>query len=347
MRRPVGIREVAARAGVSVATVSNVFNRPEVVAADTRLRVERAIAALGYVRNESARQLRSGQSRSIGLIVPDIANPFFTDVTRGVEDATSAAGAMVIVCNSDDDLDKEDRYVTLLAEQRVQGVLLVPVSGSLAATARLRDRGIPVVLLDSIGTVDDISSVSVNDMAGGRIAVAHLLALGHRKVAFLGAGHEAPQAVDRTAGARQAMLDAGRSPDELRLMPAHSLNVDGGVRAAAQLLTQTPRVRPTAVACVNDLLALGLLHELLRNGVRVPDDIGIVGYDDIGFAEAAAVPLTSVRQPRQHLGRCAAELLLRECATASQRHEQVVFEPELVVRASSSRPPVGRRRASS
>jgi LacI family transcriptional regulator len=337
MVQSAGIKDVAARAGVSVATVSNVFNRPEVVAEATRARVQRAVDELGYVRNESARQLRMGQSRTIGLIVPDIANPFFTDVTRGVEDATSAAYAMVIVCNSDDDPQKESRYVTLLAEQRVQGVLLVPVGGSQAATSRLRERDIPVVLLDSSGGSDDISSVSVNDVAGGRMAVAHLLASGHRRIAFLGTGHEAPQAIDRLAGARQAFVDAGRSPDELLPLPASELNVDGGVRAALALLELGPRRRPTAVACVNDLLALGLLHSLVRGGVRVPEDVAIVGYDDIRFAEAAAVPLSSVRQPRHHLGRRAAELLLDECSRGSSEHERVVFEPELVVRASSSR----------
>lgn len=337
MAQPVSIRDVAGRAGVSVATVSNVFNRPEIVARATRMRVERAIADLGYVRNESARQLRLGQSRTIGLIVPDITNPFFTDVTRGVEDVVSASGGMVIICNSDDDPDKESRYVTLLAEQRVQGVLLVPVSGSLAATARLRDRGIPVVLLDSTGAGEDISSVSVNDVAGGRMAVAHLVAAGHRRIAFLGAGHDAPQAVDRAAGARQAFRAAGRAPADLRLMATSGLNVAGGARAAQEILGQKPRSRPTAVACVNDLLALGLLHELIRNGVQVPDDVAIVGYDDIGFAEAAAVPLSSVRQPRQHLGRRAAELLLDECAGNETGHDRVVFEPELVVRASSLR----------
>jgi LacI family transcriptional regulator len=337
MAQPVSIRDVAAHAGVSVATVSNVFNRPEVVAPSTRTRVDHAIAALGYVRNESARQLRLGQSRTIGLIVPDITNPFFTDVTRGVEDVISAAGGMVIICNSDDDPDKESRYVTVLAEQRVQGVLLVPVSGSQAATARLRDRGIPVVLLDSTGATDDISSVSVNDIAGGRIAVAHLLAAGHRRIAVLGAGSDAPQAVDRIEGARRAFRAAGLRPDAVRLLPAHGLNVEGGARAARDILEQKPRSRPTAVACVNDLLALGLLHELIRNGVRVPHDIAIVGYDDIGFAEAAAVPLSSVRQPRRHLGRRAAELLLDECSGEGTGHDRVVFEPELVIRTSSRR----------
>jgi LacI family transcriptional regulator len=344
MAHSVSIKDVAALAGVSVATVSNVFNRPDVVAEATRTRVAEAISALGYVRNESARQLRMGQSRTIGLIVPDIANPFFTDVTRGVEDVARAAGGLVIVCNSDDDPEKETSYVTLLAEHQVQGVLLVPVRGSQTATARLRHRGIPVVLLDSTGPTD-ISSVSVNDFAGGQLAVAHLLKCGHRRVAFLGAGHDAPQALDRMAGARQAFRAAGLSPDDLQLISTRALNVDGGAAAALEIVAQKPRNRPTAVACVNDLLALGLMHALVRHGLLVPDDVAIVGYDDISFAEAAAVPLSSVRQPRQDLGRRAAELLLSEAAGRSTKHHRVVFEPELVVRASTARVRVLRRRA--
>lgn len=337
MPQPAGIRDVARRAGVSVATVSNVFNRPEIVAAPTRARVEAAVRELGYVRNESARQLRMGQSRTIGLIVPDIANPFFTDVARGVEDVTSAAGALVIVCNSDDDVVKEERYLTLLAEQQVQGALVVPV-GTSQAVSRLVDRGIPVVLLDSTALTEDQCSVSVDDVTGGQLAAAHLLARGHTRIAFVGAGSEAPQVIDRTAGATQAVLDAGGSPADLLLVPVVALNVAGGTAAAQQLVALPARRRPTAIVCVNDLLALGVLYELLRQGVRVPDDMAIVGYDDITFAESAAVPLTSVRQPRQQLGRRAAELLLEESGSGRQEgheHTHLVFEPELIERQSS------------
>jgi LacI family transcriptional regulator len=192
-----GIRDVAERAGVSVGTVSNVFNRPEMVAAGTRLRVQEAVAALRYVRNESARQLRMGQSRTIGLIVPDIANPFFTDLARGVEDVTSAAGALVIMCNSDDDRDKESRYLTMLAEQQVLGVLLVPIASSAASANGLSDRGIPVVLLDYKGRTRRQCSVSVNDRVGGEMAVAHLLSGGRRRVATAPGEPSSPRAAGR------------------------------------------------------------------------------------------------------------------------------------------------------
>jgi LacI family transcriptional regulator len=330
-----GIRDVAASAGVSVATVSNVFNRPNIVAPDTRRRVIEAVAALGYVRNESARQLRMGHSRTIGLIVPDITNPFFTDIARGVEDTTSEFGSLLIICNSDNEPAKEKRYLTMLAEQQVLGALTVPVRGAVSAARLLQDRGIPVVLLDINDRSGELCSVAVNDVAGGRLAMAHLLGNGHRRVGFVGTGHDVHQAVDRERGAREALEEAGLDPGRLMTMSTTDLNFAGGADAARRLLRSPAGGRPTALTCVNDLIAVGLLHELVRCGVRVPDDVAIVGYDDIVFAEATAIPLSSVRQPRHQLGARAAQLLLAEANGEGHHHEAVVFEPDLVVRASS------------
>jgi LacI family transcriptional regulator len=268
-------------------------------------------------------------------------------VARGVEDATSAAGALVIVCNSDDDPEKERRYLTMLAEQQVQGALIVPVRGSHAGSSILRDRNVPVVLLDSTDVTGTLCSASVNDVAGGRMAVAHLLAAGHRRVGFVGSGHAAQQVVDRGAGAAEAVAAAGLADRALLSVPASPHTVAAGAEAARLLLAVPARARPTAVFCANDLLALGVLHEMLRNGVRVPTEMAIVGYDDITFAEAAAVPLTSIRQPRQLLGQRAAELLLDETDSAGHVHKSVVFEPELVVRESSPGRSRGRARSRS
>ena len=184
LQRP-DIRDVARRAGVSVGTVSNVLNRPDLVAEGTRQRVEDALAKLHYVRNESARQLRRGQSRTIGVIVPDIANPFFTDVARGIEEVSRRADALVIVCNSDNQAANETRYLQMLAEHQVLGVLHVPAGTSSTAISRLRERGTPVVLLDHRGRSRSQCSVSVDDVLGGEIALAHLLARGHRRIAFV------------------------------------------------------------------------------------------------------------------------------------------------------------------
>src|SRR6266516_3168094 len=313
---PVSIRDVAAYAGVSVGTVSNVLNRPDVVAEPTRSRVQAAIKQLGFIRNESARQLRAGRSRTVGLVVLDVANPFFTDVARGVEDEASESGLAVILCNSDDQQTKETHYLELLEEHRVQGILITPVSGAYERLARLQRRGTPVVLLDSRSPTRGQCSVSVDDFLGGPMTIR--------------------QVADRREGAIRALERSGLRGDQLQVIETAALNVPAGKLAGAEIAGMPAGRRPTAVFCANDLLASGVLQEMTASRIRVPDSISIVGYDDIDFAAAAAVPLSSVRQPRHLLGRTAAQLLLDEAlGEASHQHRQVVFEPELVIRQSS------------
>jgi LacI family transcriptional regulator len=332
----VSIKDVAARAGVSVGTVSNVLNRPDIVSETTRTRVRAAIKQLGFIRNESARQLRAGRSRTIGLVVLDVANPFFTDVARGVEDEASQLGLAVILCNTDDQAGKEAQYLALLEEHRVQGVLITPVSAADQRLASLQRRGTPVVLVDSRSPAGGLCSVAVNDVLGGELAVAHLLDAGHQRLAFVGGPASIRQVADRHEGALRALNQAGRDPAGLHVIETLALNVAAGRQAGAELADQPDLSRPTAVFCANDLLAMGVLQEMTARRVRVPEDLAIVGYDDIDFAAAAAVPLTSVRQPRHQLGRTAARLLLDEAADdASHQHRQVIFEPELVVRRST------------
>ena len=333
---PVSIRDVAAYAGVSVGTVSNVLNRPDVVAEPTRSRVQAAIKQLGFIRNESARQLRAGRSRTIGLVVLDVANPFFTDVARGVEDEASESGLAVILCNSDDQQAKETHYLELLEEHRVQGILITPVPGSHERLARLQRRGTPVVLVDSRSPTHGQCSVAVDDVLGGDIAVTHLLAEQHERIVFVGGPMTFRQVADRHEGAVRALERAGLRAGQLQVIETAALNVSAGKLAGAAIADMPAGRRPTAVFCANDLLALGVLQEMTASRIRVPDSISIVGYDDIDFAAAAAVPLSSVRQPRHQLGRTAAQLLLDEAlGDKSHQHRQVVFEPELVVRQSS------------
>ncbi len=337
---PVSIRDVAEHAGVSVGTVSNVLNRPEAVSGPTRERVLGAIATLGFVRNESARHLRAGHSRTIGLVVLDIANPFFTDVARGVDDVVDPAGLAVILCNSDDRPEKEAAHLDVLAEQRVQGVLITPTAELSPHLDSLRRRGVPVVLVDRRAPGPHQCAVAVDDVLGGRLAAEHLLERGHRRIAFIGGASGLPQVQERHAGVVAAVREATGDDDSLLVLSPEHLTVPGGREAAARIVGLPAARRPTAAVCANDLLALGVLQEMVRQGVRVPDDFAIVGYDDIDFAAAAAVPLTSVRKPRQELGRRAAQLLLDEAKAGPDHvHEQLVFEPVLVARESS----MGRR----
>ncbi|NDL58124.1 LacI family DNA-binding transcriptional regulator [Phytoactinopolyspora mesophila] len=337
MTRPSpNIRQVAQRAGVSVGTVSNVLNRPELVTPSTRERVEAAIRDLRFVRNDSARQLRVGRSRTLGLVVLDISNPFFTDVARGVEDTANREGLAVIVCNSDEDAAKEASHLDLLAEMRVQGVLINPIEESGERIKALRERGTPVVLFDRQAESPDECSVAVDDILGGKQAVEHLIERGHRTILFLGGPSTLRQVRERHEGAVQAAQQA-TAQVELTVMSTSALNVTGGRDAGDQIAALPETQRPSAVFCANDLVALGLLQALTHAGLRVPADVAIVGYDDIDFAAAAAVPLSSIRQPRQLLGRTGAEQLLDETSNPDHEHRQVVFEPELIVRASSAR----------
>lgn len=331
------IREVARHAGVSVGTVSNVLNRPDIVGAATRERVLDAIRELGFVRNEAARHLRAGRSRTVGLVVLDVANPYFTDVARGVEELADTQHTMVVLCNSDGQVGRELRHVAQLEEQRVLGVLITPAETDNPYLAEVAERGTPVVLVDREAGREHCS-VAVNDVMGGHLAGAHLLEEGHEHIAFVGGPSSFKQVADRKAGLQAAISGANANGARVAELTMASLSVAAGRDAGEKIAQLLPNERPTAAFCGNDLLALGFLQEMTRQGIRVPDDMAIVGYDDIEFAAAAAVPLSSVRQPREQLGRAAMELLLDEVENGeTHTHRQVVFQPKLVVRESSRR----------
>jgi LacI family transcriptional regulator len=333
--RIVGIKDVAQDAGVSVGTVSNAINRPDLVAPETRERVVAAIERLGYVRSEAARSLRAGTSRIIGQLVLDMANPFFAEVAAGAARAAVTAGLRVMLCNSDNDPAEEAAYLSLFAEQRVRGVLLTPADPSGADLGVLRRHEIPFVLVDRV--TSDGCSVSVDDVAGGRMAGAHLVQTGHQLIAYVSGPMSFAQCRDRRDGALAAITAHGLPADALALIEADRMDVASG-REAGRALVLLAR-RPTAVFCANDLLALGVLQALYAAGVSVPEEMAIIGYDDIEFAGAAAVPLSSVRQPSAEMGQMAAGLLVEEITAApgQHRHRRVVLEPELVVRESTRR----------
>jgi LacI family transcriptional regulator, galactose operon repressor len=329
------IKDVAQRAGVSVGTVSNVINRPTLVSADVRARVTAAIDELGYVRSESARQLRAGRSRIMALLVLDMANPFFVEVARGAEQAARAAGLGVMLCNSNQDPAVEAQYLSLFAEQRVRGVLISPADADADSVVAFRRHDIPYVMVDRVGPSEESCSVSVDDVSGAEQAVRHLARAGHTRIAYISGPTELSQCADRRTGALAAIAGAGLPESALRVLEVDQMSVAAGRDAGSRLLGLDHR--PTAVFCVNDLVALGVLQAMFTAGVRVPEEMAIVGYDDIEFAAAAAVPLTSVRQPAFRMGQSAAELLIAETGDdrAGHRHRRLIFQAELVVRRSS------------
>ncbi|WP_210503356.1 LacI family DNA-binding transcriptional regulator [Nocardioides xinjiangensis] len=333
-RRP-SVKDVAERAQVSLGTVSNVLNRPDRVSAGTRERVERAMTELGFVLNETARQLRMGRSNTFAYVMLDATNPFFTDVARGIELAAEKADLSLFLCNSDGRDARERAHLEHLQQQRVDGILITPVDPESAELERITLQGTPVVIVDRATTSGSFCSVTVDDRLGGRMAIEHLVDRGHTRVAYVGGPVSIGQVRERYEGACDAWRDAGHRDTDLIHVQTEALSVEEGRVAGERLAGLPKRARPTAVFCANDLVALGLLQQVISTGQRVPQDLAIVGYDDIAFAAGAAVPLTSVRQPRQALGRTAADLLIDEVNNPDHEHQQVEFTPELIARVST------------
>lgn len=329
-RRP-SVTDVAKLANVSVGTVSNVLNRPERVAEATRTRVEQAIAALSFVPNASARQLRAGTITTVGAVLLDIRNPFFTDMARGIEDRIALDDRTLMLASSDEDPKREMRYLRLFEEHGVSGLLVVPSTTEIDHLLAIVDRGLDVVLLDSPSPTPRISSVAVDNIEGGKLAAQHLLAMGHEEITFINGPHSIRQCRDRFAGVELAVQEAGRDPAEvITELTISSLDADGGELAISRVLDEQGDAAPSAVFCVNDLVAIGVQRTMRRRGLEMVGHMAIVGYDDIDIASELALPLTSVRQPHHELGYRAADILM-----TAGTPEHVVFQPQLVVRASS------------
>jgi LacI family transcriptional regulator len=334
-QKQAGVKDVAKLAQVSLGTVSHVLNHPERVTAQTRKKVLAAIEELRFTRNNAASQLRAGRRTAIGLIVPDIANPFFSEVARGVEDEADAQGYTVLLCNSAESEVRQQRHLQFLLEERVSGLLLTPVDNKNVrqATEPLLTAGQPVVLIDQISRYNDACLVAVDDVLGGELAGAHLLNLGAHRVAFVGGRAWIRQSRDRLSGLRDAVAKCNAKAT-VTVLEVEGLGSSCGYKVGEELLT----TKPDAIFCANDLLALGVMRRLFEQKVRIPNDVMLMGYDDIDFAGSAAVPLSSIRQPAYQLGRTSASLLLAEANDVSGEHvhQQILFRPELVVRSSTS-----------
>jgi LacI family transcriptional regulator len=330
------IRDVADHAAVSLGTVSNVLNRPELVAPDTRERVLAAIRELGFVRNNAARQLRGIKNASIALVVLDFDNPFFTEVARGVEKAAAEAGHLVILASSEAAERREDEVLHLLEEQRVAGILISPASSTPPRRLReLRGHGTPVVLLDRHRKRRDQCSVAVNDTSGARQIAEHLVELGHTRIGMInGPAHLKPCA-ERRDGVCGVLTAEGLRLAAEHEVEAQTMTIEAGEAAMTELLRR--KTLPTAVVCGNDLLAIGAERAALAAGLAIPGDVAIAGFDDIRYAATSLVPLTTVRLPAYELGYSAAKLVIEEATDAAHHeHQNVLFEPDLMVRASTA-----------
>lgn len=331
----VSVRDVARKAGVSVGTVSNVLNNPDKVADKTVSKVQQAIRSLGFVRNDAARQLRAGKSHSIGLLVLDVRNPFFTDLARGAEEAAAEHHMSILLANSDENHEREKQLLSLFEEQRVAGLLVSPVSSDIKDLVSARDRGTPIVLVDRQSKDKTLSSVAVDDVAGGFMALSHLIETGRKRIMFAGGPMSIQQIADRLKGSNKAIKSQDNA--ELEVFATKNLTVLEGRAVGEAILSRPASQRPDAVFAANDLLAIGIMQVLVvAKNISIPGDIALVGYDDISFASSALISLSSVRQPSALIGAQAIELLIEETeAPQNSTRRQVVFQPELVVRDSS------------
>ncbi|WP_105566486.1 LacI family DNA-binding transcriptional regulator [Microbacterium halophytorum] len=330
--RRIGIRDVAEHAGVSIATVSNALNRPQRVSDATRTRVSAAVEQLGYAPSPAARMLRAQKSGLIGMTVINIRNPFFGALISGAEQAAAARSMRVFSGNVSDSAQTEKDHLGLFRSVHVEGALITPFGDTSSAIRSLRSHGIPVVLVDGADETGTLSSVSFDNRTAADMVARHLLETGRRRVLFLGSRRELAQVRDREDGAREVLAAAGSTMAAERL---HRTDPEAGLEYGAKLAAGAAGDLPDAIICSNDHLAAGLVRALVDGGVRVPEDVAVVGYDDTPLSRVAAVPLTSIRQPAVDMGRRAAELLLGAIGRSPEPRQNVVYAPELVIRAST------------
>jgi len=299
--------DVARRAGVSTATVSHVINNSRYVSDETQNKVLAAIVALNYRSNGLARMLRRNQSGSIGLLISDIANPFFPDVVRGVEDMARAHGYNVILCNTDENATKERHYLDVLLEKRIDGFVVTPSGDNQQYFRELIASGVPISFVDRWLPGLNVDTAVVDNVEAAHRAVTHLIDLGHRRIGIMVASLQSSAITERLDGYRQALSDAG-IPFRPEYVAASQSNIEAAREEAALLLTQAPR--PTAVFGTNNLVTIGCIHALAGRQLRCPEDVAVIGFDDFAWASAFHPALTTVAQPSYALGKRATEMLM-------------------------------------
>ena len=327
------INDVARLAGVSITTVSHVINGTRFVSEDACKRVTDAMQTLNYQPNSLARGLRMGLSKIIGLIVPDNSNLFFAEIARAIEDAGFQHGYSVILCNTDDDPQKEVAYVNVLRAKQVDGVIFISAGGASEGLNRLLEAHVPVVVIDR--QIPDAAAdiLLVDNLEGGYQATRHLIQSGHRCVACIAGPSDLTPSNQRLVGYQRALEEAGIRYDEQRVVRG-DFHAESGNKAALRLLQNSPH--PTAIFACNDMMAIGALHAAYTLKIRVPDDLAIVGFDDIELASYVYPPLSSMAQPKQEIGRMAVNLILERMLSPASLSRTIVLQSQLITRQSSN-----------
>lgn len=331
------IKDVAARAGVSVASVSRVLNESKPVSDHTRDRVLAAVHELNYSIDQRARGLRRRRSGTLGLILAEVRNPFFTEVIHSIEDVAYQSNNSLFLCNSDENPERERFYLEIMQAQRIDGIILLPVTNSGAVLSPLLRHDVPIVCLDRRVDDVDLDSVLVDNVAGAMMAVAHLVALGHRRIGYIG-GRLVTPGVERLDGFRRGLAAHGLGEHAELIRQGDSMQESGYRETLALLDLDTA---PSAVFAINNPMSLGVMAAIKERGLRIPEDISVIGFDDAPWSGLLNPPLTTIAQPTDALGTAAARLLLDRIAggnTGIAHH--LVMQPHLIERASTAPPPV-------
>jgi LacI family transcriptional regulator len=331
MRATIG--DVAARSGVSTATVSRVLSGTVPARPETRARVLAAARALDYRPSGVARALKRQETRTLGLLVTDLGNPFYPEVVRSVEEAAHDRGYGLVLCNAADDPRREIAYLDLLLERRVDGLIVASSRATRRHAAALTNAPMPVILVNSGAAGSGLPSIDTAHRRGARVAAEHLLRLGHRRLGHITAPASNAAAGQRLRGVRDAMRAAGLDADQLAVSEGDG-HVEGGAAAvSAQLAAGV-----TGIVCYNDLTAIGALRALRTAGRRVPDDVSVVGFDDIEMAAWTDPPLTTIRQPIGEMGRLAVDWLANALTRRDAEPLALTahhLQPALIIRAST------------
>ncbi|MCK4176155.1 LacI family DNA-binding transcriptional regulator [Aciditerrimonas ferrireducens] len=340
--RRVTLADVARLAGVHPATASRALNQVDgsgLVSPATVARVTAAANRLGYRPNPVARSLRTRRSHTVGVVIPDLANPLFPPVIRGIEDRLAEGGYVALLANTDDDPARERQLLERMRERHVDGLVLATVRRGTPEPAGPGEEDLPVVLVNRVAEDRALPAVAADDVSGIRLAVAHLVSLGHRRIGHVAGPQDLSTGAGRLRGFRLGMAEQGLEVGPTDVVVAERYQVAEGLRCARQLLAQRPRV--TAIVAANDMLALGCYRALAEAGLACPQDCSVVGFNDMPFVDQLSPPLTSVRFDHYAMGREAAQLILERLATPGCPTKVVYLPPELVVRASTGPAPRG------
>ena len=328
--KPVTIKDIARKAGVSYATVSRALNNHPEVNEGTRKRILKIAAEIGYQPNAIARGLVCKQTNTIGLLIPDITNPFYAEVARGIEDAANEVGYTILLCNSNWNEEREERYLNVLIQKQVDG-LIIAESSEKHQSSLLETRLKSTVFISRINFANS-TSVIIDNITGGRMAVEHLLNKGHQRIAFIGGLEDISANQERLKGYKNA-LEAHNISINQNYIRNSNFKRESGHYVMKEILKINPK--PTAVFAANDLLALGAIQAIKEQGMSIPGDVAVVGFDDIEFASLPEIQLTTVAQPKYNMGKLALLTLVEQIKSKSFVRQKIMLEPELIIRGTT------------